>query len=318
MPSVDFQQLVNRGQLWRAMGNCGAARHGTLALYPHVMHADQRRMRNARVVTVQELNIYPLKSGRGISRERVELVPTGFRWDRHWMLVNAQGRFLSQRSHPVLARITTAISATAFTMQIDDAAPLVLPLEPRGEMTAVQVWNDPCDGFDQGAAATAWMSQAIGEPVRVVRMPTHPRRMASARYAGPEPVPVSFADGFPILVCNRASLEALNRRMPAPIGMERFRPNLVLEGLPAFAEDEIAALHIGRVILNLVKPCTRCVITSLDQRTGAPSTNPLPVLKEFRMDRELHGVTFGQNAVPAAGVGQFIELGAECEIEYKS
>jgi uncharacterized protein YcbX len=272
-------------------------------------------MRNARVVTVQELNIYPLKSGRGISCERVELAPTGFRWDRHWMLVNAQGRFLSQRSHPVLARIKTAISATDFTLQVDDMTPLVLPLEPRGEITAVQVWNDLCDGFDQGDAATAWASQVIGEPVRVVRMPAHPRRMASAKYAGPQPVPVSFTDGFPVLVCNRASLEALNRRMPAAVGMERFRPNLVLEGLPAFAEDRIAALRIGAVTLNLVKPCTRCVITSMDQRTGAASTNPLPVLKEFRMDRELHGVTFGENAVPAAGVGQFIEVGAECEIE---
>ena len=233
------------------------------------------------------------------------------------MLVNVQGRFLSQRSHPLLARITTAITATHLTLQIDDAPPLVLPLEPRGEVTAVQVWNDPCDGFDQGEAATAWASQAVGEPARVVRMPAHPSRMASAKYAGPSPVPVSFADGFPVLVCNRASLEALNLRMPAPVGMERFRPNLVLGGLPAFAEDRIEAVHIGGVTLNLVKPCTRCVITSMDQRSGAPSTNPLPVLKEFRMDRELHGVTFGENAVPAAGVGQFIELGAECEVEYE-
>lgn len=288
-----------------------------LSLYPLVMHAGQRRLRNARVVTVQELNIYPLKSGRGIRCERVELVPTGFRWDRHWMLVNTQGRFLSQRSHPALARITTAIGTTDFTLRIDGAEPLLLPLESHGEPTAVQVWDDRCEGFDQGAAAAAWASHAMGEAVRIVRMPAHPRRMASARYAGPTAAPVSFADGFPILVCNRASLEALNQRMPAPVGMERFRPNLVLEGLPAFAEDRIAALHIGTVILNLVKPCTRCVITSLDQRTGAPSTNPLPVLKEFRMDRVLHGVTFGENAVPAAGVGQRIELGAECEIEFE-
>jgi uncharacterized protein len=233
------------------------------------------------------------------------------------MLVNAQGRFLSQRSHPVLARIKTAIDATDLTLQIDDAPALVLPLAPRGEITAVQVWNDACHGFDQGEAATAWASQVVGEPVRVVRMPAHPARMASAKYAGPIAAPVSFADGFPVLVCNRASLEALNLRMPAPVGMERFRPNLVLEGLPAFAEDRIAAVHIGSVTLNLVKPCTRCVITSMDQRSGAPSTNPLPVLKQFRMDRKLHGVTFGENAVPVAGVGQFIELGAECAVDYE-
>lgn len=303
--------LAHRAQLGR-----GALQ--PLSLYLHVMHADQRRMRNAPVVTVQELNIYPLKSGRRISRERVELAPTGFRWDRHWMLINAQGRFLSQRTHPVLARIRTALSATDLTLQVDDSPPLVLPLEPRGELTAVQVWKDLCEGFDQGEAATAWATRLIGEPVRVVRMPAHPRRLADAEYAGLEPVPVSFADGYPVLVCNRASLEALNRRMPAPVGMERFRPNLVLAGLPQFAEDRIAAVHIGAVTLNLVKPCTRCVITSIDQQTGEASTNPLPVLKQFRADRELLGVKFGENAVPAAGVGQFIELGAECEIQYEA
>ena len=232
------------------------------------------------------------------------------------MLVNAQGRFLSQRSHPLLARIRTTLGAMDFTLQIEDAAPLILPLEPQGEMAAVEVWNDPCEGLDQGDAAAAWASRAVGEPVRVVRMPAHPRRLASARYAGPGPVPVSFVDGFPVLVCNRASLAALNRRMPAPVGMERFRPNLVLEGLPAFAEDRIAAVRIGQVTLNLVKPCTRCVVTSLDQRTGAPSVNPLPVLKEFRLNRDLLGVTFGENAVAATGLGQFIEVGAECEIVY--
>jgi uncharacterized protein len=268
------------------------------------------------MVTIQELNIYPLKSGRGIPCRRVEVAPMGLRWDRHWMLVNAQGKFLSQRTHPVLARIDTEIGEAAFTVRFDGEAPLVLPLAPGGEPAPVQVWNDACEGLDQGEPANRWASRILGEPVRLVRMPANPTRMANARYAGPHAAPVSFADGYPILVCNRASLEELNRRMPEPIGMERFRPNLVLDGLPAFAEDGIAAVHIGGVTLNLVKPCTRCVITATDQRTGERSTNPLPVLKEFRNSHELLGVMFGENAVPAAGVGLFLEVGARCEIEY--
>jgi uncharacterized protein YcbX len=268
------------------------------------------------MVTVQELNIYPLKSGRAIACERVEIVPTGFSWDRHWMLVNARGQFLSQRSHPVLAQIRTAIDETGLTLQIADGVPLVLPLPARGAGTAVQVWNDACEGIDQGEAASAWASRAVGEAVRVMRMPENPKRRASAKYAGPVAGPVSFADGFPILVCNQASLADVNRRMPQPVGMERFRPNLVLDGLPAFAEDHILSLGIGAVTLKLVKPCTRCSITATDQLTGESSTNPLPVLKEFRMDRELKGVTFGVNAVLASGVGHCIDLGAACEVEY--
>ncbi len=268
------------------------------------------------MVTVQQLHIYPLKSGRGIAQQRVALALSGFAWDRHWMMVNAQGQFLSQRTHPILAQITTAIGESAFTLQIAEEAPLSLPLQPQGDPATVRVWQDGCEALDQGAAASAWASRILGEAVRVVRMPARPTRVANARYAGEQPVPMSFADGYPVLVCNQSSLEELNRRMPEPVGMERFRPNLVLEGLPAFAEDRISILRIGAVILKLVKPCTRCLITATDQRTGARSTDPLPVLKQFRMNHELHGVMFGENAIPLQGIGRFIERGAECEVEY--
>jgi uncharacterized protein YcbX len=141
--------------------------------------------------------------------------------------------------------------------------------------------------------------------------------MANPEFAGPIAMPVAFSDGFPILVCNRASLEDLNTRMPEPVPMERFRPNVVLDGLPAFAEDRIASLQIGLITLNLVKPCTRCVITSTDQRTGERTTNPLPVLRKFRFDRALLGVTFGENAVITAGVGSNVERGTECIVTYE-
>src|SRR5262249_20696604 len=130
-------------------------------------------------------------------------------------------------------------------------------------------------------------------------------------------MPVGFADGFPILVCNRASLDELNTRMPEPIPMERFRPNIVLRGLSPFAEDRISSLQIGEITFRLVKPCTRCVVTSTDQRTGERSTNPLPVLRTFPFDRELLGVTFGENAIPTGGVGHVIERGANCTVTYE-
>jgi uncharacterized protein YcbX len=268
------------------------------------------------MVSVDELHIYPLKSARGIAKSTVFLAATGLEWDRNWMITDAAGGFLSQRTHPTLARIETALSATSLTLLAPRFPPLQLPFAFEGEPISVQVWKDPCEGLDQGRAASEWASAVLGKPVRLVRVPGIPKRAANPEYAGPQLAPVAFPDGFPILVCNRASLDDLNARMPEAIPMERFRPNIVLNGLAPFAEDRIASVQIGAVTLKLVKPCTRCVITSTDQSTGERSTNPLPYLREFRFDRNLLGVTFGENAVVAAGVGAGIERGAECVVTF--
>jgi uncharacterized protein YcbX len=268
------------------------------------------------VITVDELNVYPLKSGRGIAKSSVRVAATGFEWDRHWMFADAAGTFVSQRTHSKLACIETEVSNAGLTLRAPGLTPLTLSLEPQGEPVAVRVWKDQCDGLDQGDAASAWASAALAAPVRIVRVVESPNRMASPQFASPTPTPVTFTDGFPILVCNRASLEYLNSLMPEPVPMERFRPNLVLHGLPPFAEDHIESLRIGDVSLRLVKPCTRCVITSTDQRTGELSTNPLPFLRKFRFDRTLLGVTFGENAVLTAGIGAQIMQGAECAVSY--
>jgi MOSC domain-containing protein len=271
----------------------------------------------ATLVSVAALNIFPLKSARGIPQSAVRLAATGFEWDRNWMITNAAGLFLSQRTHPKLACIRPELSSTGLILHAPDLPPLTLPLEPCGESVNVQVWKDRCEALDQGEAASAWASAALQEPVRLVRVPDTPKRLANPEFAGPRPMPVAFPDGFPILVCNDASLDHLNARMPESIPMERFRPNIVLHGLPPFAEDRIASLQIGVVTLNLVKPCTRCVITATDQHTGERSTNPLPYLREFRFDRTLLGVTFGENAVLTAGVGATIKRGAECVVTYE-
>jgi uncharacterized protein YcbX len=272
---------------------------------------DERSM----MVAVEALYVYPLKSARGVARERARLGATGFEWDRHWMATDANGRFVSQRTHPKLARIDTAISATVLTLRAPGLRPLELSLEPQGTPADVQVWKDACAGLDQGADAADWMSAALEEPVRLVRVPQDIKRRADARFAGAD-VPVSFADGFPFLVCNSASLDALNERMPEAIPMNRFRPNIVLSGLDAFVEDSIASLHIGRVALRLVKPCTRCSITATDQYTGLPGANPLPVLRTFRFDSTLLGVAFGENAVATAGIGEEISRGAQCRVVF--
>jgi len=264
------------------------------------------------MAVVQELFVYPMKSARGIARTTARLARTGLEWDRQWMAVDALGTFVSQRTHPRLAQIVPAIAGDAFILSAPELQPLELPLEPVGEMVTVKVWDDRCAGLDQGDDAAAWVSAAVGDVLRLVRRAPLPDRLAKPQFAGPNPAQLAFADGFPILVCNQASLADLNARMPAPIPMERFRPNVVLSGLAAFEEDRIETLKIGAITLRLIKPCTRCIITATDQRTGERSTNPLPVLRKFRFDRALLGVTFGENAVISAGSGLSLSRGDEC------
>ena len=267
-------------------------------------------------VTVQELNVYPLKSARGIPRTRVRLGATGFEWDRHWMVIREDGAFLTQRTHPALTLVSTELTGDGLILTAHGVRPLHLPLAPRGGSRPVRIWKDACQGLDQGDEAAAWIRAVLGENVRIVRTPSTPDRRANQEYAGPNPAPVAFPDGYPILICNRASLDDLNGRLPQALPMERFRPNVVLEGLPPFAEDRIASLEIGPVTLTLVKPCVRCIIPSTDQRTGIRGLDPLPVLRTFRFDRKLLGVTFGENAVISRGVGEFLEVGTPCSVGY--
>jgi hypothetical protein len=267
-------------------------------------------------VTVQALNVYPLKSARGIPRRRVRLAATGFEWDRHWLVIRGNGTFLTQRTHPSLTHISTELTDDGLVLTAAGLEPLTLPFALRGTDRPVRIWKDACHGLDQGDEAAAWVSGVLGESVRVVRTPAMPDRRASPEFAGPVSSPIAFPDAFPILICNSASLDDLNARLPGALPMERFRPSLVVAGLPPFAEDRIASLEIGPVVLTLVKPCTRCIIPSTDQRTGVRGFDPLPVLRTFRFDRELLGVTFGENAVITRGVGEFLDCGAECRITY--
>ena len=265
-------------------------------------------------VWVSELFVYPVKSARGIAQSRVRVGARGLEWDRQWMLIDPKGKFLSQRTHPQLARIVPEITADALMLHAPDLPTLRVPLDSGGEEVPVRVWKDACVGVDQGGAAHAWASRVIGEAVRLVPVAPDMERAANPEFAGTTPAPLGFPDAYPLLVCNRASLEDLNRRLPQRIPIERFRPNIVVSGLPAWAEDRIDTLTTGAVTLRLVKPCTRCSIPSLDPRTGEPSTDPLPVLRKFRFDRALLGVTFGENAVIARGTGREIERGAQCRV----
>ncbi|MDE2449191.1 MAG: MOSC N-terminal beta barrel domain-containing protein, partial [Gammaproteobacteria bacterium] len=178
-------------------------------------------------ITIQELNIYPLKSARGIPKKRVRVAATGLEWDRHWLVVREDGTFLTQRTHPLLARVSTELGSDGLILTAEGFEALLLPFAPRGADRPVRIWKDACRGLDQGDEAAAWLSGVLGERVRVVRTPATPDRRASPEFAGPHPSPIAFPDAFPILVCNRASLDDLNGRLPEALPMARFRPSLV-------------------------------------------------------------------------------------------
>jgi uncharacterized protein YcbX len=255
-----------------------------------------------------------MKSARAIGRSCARVGPAGLEWDRHWMGVDARGTFLTQRTHPRLALIEPEIRAEHLVLNACGEPPLPVPLAPAGEPIEVRVWKHSGPALDAGEEAARWLSRVLKAPARLVGLAPQMDRVADRTYTGSLSAPLAFADGFPILVCNQASLEVVNERLPAEVPMGRFRPNLVLSGLPAFAEDRIDTLRIGQITLRLVKPCTRCVIPAIDQRTGERGADPTPVLRELRFDPVLRGVTFGENAVVSAGVGALLTRGSDCVV----
>jgi uncharacterized protein len=257
--------------------------------------------------------IYPVKAGRRTVLDAARLGATGLDGDREWMVTRPDGRFLSQRTHPALARLAPRIVDGGLELDFAGLAPLSLRAA-EGEPCEVSVWEDRLRALDAGDAAAAWLTRALGEPVRLVRLARDSRRCADRSWVGERDVPVSFSDGYPILVCTRGSLAALNARLPVAVPMERFRPNLVLDGLAPFAEDGIRTLRVGAVVLHLVKPCTRCSVPAVDQDSGERSTDPGPALKEFRYDQALRGVTFGVNAIADGPVGATLAVGAPVEV----
>jgi uncharacterized protein YcbX len=256
-------------------------------------------------VTIASLHIYPVKSGRVIDCLEARLGPRGLQHDRHWMLIDGDGRFLTQRTHPQLARLAAEVVGPSLRLAHPACGELMVDLPadlptPRDPIRRVAIWKRHHDALDAGDAAARYCTRLIGAPTRLVCA-----------------IDQNFPDGYPLLVCNEASLVDLNRRMQANLPMNRFRPNIVLRGLHAWDEDRIATLRIGTARLKLVKPCTRCVITSLDQSNGTAAENPLPTLRAFRWNATLSGVTFGENAEVQSGSGTTLQVGDEVEISWR-
>ena len=266
---------------------------------------------------IASLHVYPVKSCRGTDVKDARVAATGLEWDRRWMIVDSHDRFVSQRERPHLTAIVPSVGGGRLRLTTDNQPPLVIDPQHDGPRRHVRIWKHDVVGVDAGEDASDWLLALLGEPMRLVRVVDTELRDANPEYAGPGPNPVTFTDGYPILMISRASLEDLNRRLPAPLPMNRFRPNIVIEGVAAYTEDAMTVFRFGRVAIRGVKLCTRCVITTTDQHTGARNAQqePLRTLKGYRWDRKLKGVVFGQNCTVVGGAGETLAVGAELAID---
>ena len=262
------------------------------------------------MITLASLHTYPVKSCRGVTHDATFLTAAGLTHDREWMFVAPGGRFLTQREVPLLATVEVALDAGALRLAGAGRGEVRIPLDFAGRRTEVTVWGDRVSAFDQGDEVAAWASALLGRELRLVRFDPAARRLSSRDWTGPIEAPTRFPDGYPLLVLSRASLEDLNARLPEPLPMNRFRPNLVLDGLPPYGEDVLHDLVSDGVRLRVVKPCTRCAITTTDQHSGVVAgEEPIRTLRSYRWDAQLRGVAFGQNAIVVQGGGHELRVG---------
>lgn len=251
------------------------------------------------MLTLSALFVYPVKSLLGIALSESLVQSRGLQYDRRWMLIDADGRFVSQREIPAMVDLQPAFEASSLVVfsRKNPTLRVSVPLEPAvEEMPAmeVQIWDDRCPARVCAPAVNQWFSTQLGADLRLVYMPDTSQRQVDLRFAA-EGQYVSFADGFPFLLIGEASLEDLNRRLAQALPMNRFRPNFVVQGSAPFAEDGWSDFRIGAVQFRAAKPCARCTITTTDQETGERAAEPLKTLSGYR--RNGQKVLFGQNVL---------------------
>lgn len=277
------------------------------------------------MATVTELVIYPIKSCGGISVPEAQFGISGLQangvHDREWMLVTREGLFLTQREYPRMAPVAPRIVGDVVEVAAPGMPPLRLPLahDLAANNLTVQIWDHSVIAADCGDAAASWFADAIGGPCRLVRFRPDVHRPTSTKWTGGAPAETRFADGYPILVISQASLDDLNAKLKNagrnPLPMNRFRPNLVVDGFEAFEEDYVESFSADGLALRPVKPCARCPIPAIDQATGIPGPDPLDILQTYRANPRMEGaVCMGMNAIVSEGEGATLHVGQDLEV----
>ncbi len=265
---------------------------------------------------LSEINIYPIKSLKGISLTEASIETRGLKYDRRWMLVDQNNNFMTQREFPRMATLAVeaAESGLKVTREINDRIS-ILPEPQNGEMAWVRVWRNVCRARVYEDEVNGWFSEALETKCRLVLMPDETERKVNHHYKIHDNDVVSFADGYPFMLLGEGSLADINSRLETPVPMNRFRPNFVVSGTEAFAEDHWKKFRIGSNIFYGVKLCGRCVITTVDQDKGVKGKEPLRTLASYRTAKlgSKMKVRFGQNLI-AEKPGGVVRVGDEVEV----
>lgn len=241
---------------------------------------------------LSEIWHYPVKSMRGVRCPVAQANPRGLLHDRHWMLVDPQGKFITQRQLPQMALITAQWTDTGLTLHTANDAVYQVCRANQPKTLQVKIWRDQCQALLVDPQADQWLGDTLGIACHLVEMPQTTLRQVDQQYAMPNDQ-VGFADGFPFLLISQASLDHLNQKLPSPVEMQRFRPNLVVTGCAPHTEDTWRAIRIGNIQFRVAKPCSRCIIPTIDLHTATRTPEPLRTLRIYRQrDNKIY---FGQN-----------------------
>lgn len=277
-------------------------------------------------VSIAGLFVHPVKSCGRVAVNRARLIETGLEWDREWMLVDADGEFVSQRELPRMALVQPRLRGNDMVLRAPGMLALHVALDAVEAPRRVRVWNDTVQAYDMGDLAAHWFSDCLGRPLRLARFDPEAQRRCDAKWTGGTEAMTAFADGFPLLVLSSGAIDELNRRLAAQgrqaVDSARFRPNIVLDGLDAHGEDLLDRLSFdtpdGAVVLRLVKPCARCAIPDVDPTRGEPDAAVNPVISGYRADARLGGqITFGMNAIVERGLDCELNVGLQGRAEVK-
>lgn len=275
---------------------------------------------------LSSLHVHPVKSCAGVAVDEALLIETGLEFDRAWMVVDADGLFVTQRELPRMVLVQPTLRSSDMVLRAPGMLALHIALDAVEAPVRVRVWNDEVAAYDMGGLAAQWFSDFLGRPLRLVRFDPEQKRLSNKQWTGELDAENAFGDGFPLLVASTASLDELNRRLAdaghAAVGMNRFRPNLVLEGLDAHGEDTLDEIRFdtpdGPVVLKLVKPCARCPIPDVDPASGESGHAVGDALATYRADPRVDGaLTFGMNAVIVSGIDCPLRPGVRGEASYR-
>ena len=266
---------------------------------------------------LSEINIYPIKSLRGISLSEAKIERRGLQFDRRWMLVDEKNKFFTQREFPKMAALSVEVLEKGLQVSENENNKILIPFETQTEETVrVKVWSNFCRAKVYENSINEFFSDVLQTNCKLVLMPEETQRKVNYFYAVNKDDHVSFADAYPFLLIGENSLADLNKKLKNPVPMNRFRPNFVVSGSDAFAEDGWKKIKIGASVFHIVKPCARCVMTTINQSEGVKTgVEPLKTLASFRIPKRSikKKILFGQNLI-AEKEGDVLRVGDKVEI----